>query len=154
MVLTVSSRHLLISCEVYREQGVLFPRPSGICWVACLHPAVCPWASHVPTPGLLFLVVSPGGWVRAPSALCLSRALKFLDSSGAKSRPQWQSTHGKPLRWMSGAIVIVKIEQASELWPEHNESHFCRTAMMTGDQPCSRGVDVASPFGLAPFYNR
>lgn len=95
-----------------------------------------------------------GGGVRVPSALCLSRALKFLDSSGAKSRPQWQSTHGKPLRWMSGAIVIVKIEQASELWPELNESHFCRTAMMTGDQSCSRVVDVASPFGPAPLYNR
>lgn len=81
-------------------------------------------------------------------------ALKFLDSNRAKSRPQWQSTHGKPLRWMSGAIVIVKIEQASELWPEHNESHFCRTVMMMGDQSCTRVVDVASPFGPAPPYDR
>lgn len=32
---------------------------------------------------------------------------------------------------MFGAIAVVKIEQASELWPEHNESHFCEMMMMT-----------------------
>jgi hypothetical protein len=33
---------------------------------------------------------------------------------------------------MFGTVAVVEIEQASELWPEHNESHFCRTMMMMG----------------------
>lgn len=65
MSLTESSRHL-ISQEVHQEQAVLFPRPSGICWAACLHPAVSPWASRVSTPGLLFLIANLGAGSEHP----------------------------------------------------------------------------------------
>lgn len=44
-----------------------------------------------------------------------------------------KACHGKLAgRRMLGAITIVKAEQASELWPGHNESHFCGTMMMMG----------------------